>query len=120
MDVLALREVVLGANFAAHGVPATVTRPWPDDTPISTAGIWCTPGLTRPFLESLPGDFDAQRKVRHRVIVLPVAEVPTVPRKTRIVASEVAGGPAVAWRADGIEYEDAQHRRVIVVPETEP
>jgi hypothetical protein len=119
VDVLALRSVVRDANFAAHGVAATVTRPWPDDTPITTTGIWCTPGLSRPFIEAVPGDFDLQRRDRHRVMALMVKDVATLPKRTRIDAPEVDGGPVLAWRVDSTEYADALHRRVIVVPETE-
>lgn len=120
MDVLELRALVCDANFAAHGVPVVVTRPSPDETPLTTVGIWFTPGLTGPFLASVPGGFDLQRKDRHRVMAIKVADVPTVPKKTRVAAAEVSGGPVLTWRVDSTEYEDAHHRRVVLVPETEP
>lgn len=118
--MLDLRALAGGIQFEVLGVDATVTRPAPDDTPIETKAIWCTPGLTRPFLESMPADMDLQRKDRRRVLALLVSEVPTVPRGTRIEVAERHGEAAQVWRSDGIEYADADHRRVVVVPETEP
>ena len=114
--MLERRDLATGIAFSVLGVPATVTRPWPDDTPIATTGIWCTPvGQV-----ALPMDADVRRRDRYRVIALPVSDVPTVPRGTVIEVSERAGEAAQRWRADGIEYAAADHKRVIVVPETEP
>ena len=121
MDILALRGLVVASNFSAFSVPATVTRPFPDDTPIMTTAIWCTPGnSTQVFMDSGPASFDMQRREKHRVVALMVADVQTVPRGTRIDAAESNGGPVQAWRVDGTEYADAFHRRLNVVPETEP
>lgn len=122
MDVLELRALCydVTSDTTAHGVPVVVTRPAPDDIPIETTGIWFTPGLARPFLNGMPEGLDLQRRDRHRVIGLKVADVPTVPRGTRIEAVERFGDATTAWRVDGTEYADANHRRVVVVPETEP
>lgn len=115
-----LQELVEDVNFAVHGVPATVTRPFPDETPIETRGIWLTPGLSRPFTEPYPGGAQLQRREPERVIALQRSEVPTVPRGTRIDAAERIGGAVVAWRVDTVEHVDAGQHRVFVVRETEP
>jgi hypothetical protein len=115
-----LQDLVQGINFAVHGVSATVTRPWPDEAPIVTKGIWLTAGLTRPVTDPYPRDMALQRRERERVIAISLTDVPTIPTGTRIDAPEVAGGAIRAWRVDSLEYEDAIHRRVFVVPETEP
>lgn len=115
------RDLVIASNFDAFGVPATVVRPFPDDTPIETTGIWCTPqSESGGFLGGVPGDFDIQRRDRQRVIALKVDDVATAPSGTRIEMAEHGGGASQVWRVDGLEYADAHHRRVIVVPETEP
>lgn len=115
--MLERRTLAIGIQFDVLGVDATVTRPWPDDTAIETKIVWVTPG---PFLQSMPSEFDLQRKDRRRILALRVSDVPTVPRGTRIEVAERHGDDALVWRADGIEYADADHRRVVVVPETEP
>jgi hypothetical protein len=120
MDLAPLRARVTQLGFAAHGVPATVTRPLPDDTPISTRGIWVTPGLSRPFTDPLPRDFALQRREPERVIALPRSEVPTLPTGTRVDAPEQLGGAVRAWRVDAIDYVDAAQYRAFVVLETEP
>src|SRR5688572_24736493 len=99
MDLGPLRGLATQLAFDAHGVPATVTRPFPDDgTPIVTRGIWVTPGLSRPFTEAFPSDFALQRREPERVMALSRAEVPAVPRGTRIDAPEQLGGVVKAWR----------------------
>ena len=57
MDLGPLRTLALEINLAAHGVSATVTRPAPDDTPVSTTGIWYTQRLdeTRPSARTSSG-----------------------------------------------------------------
>lgn len=99
----------------AFGVPAIVTRPAPDDTPIATEGIWVAPLPT-----DLPFGTATQRESPKRVLALPRAAVPTIPRKTHIVAAEILGGTEVRWRVDGFEGQEVDHIRCIVVPDPEP
>jgi len=120
MDLGPLRGLATELAFDAHGVPATVTRPFPDVTPIVTRGIWMTPGLSRPFTEAFPRDFALQRREPERVMALQRSAVPTVPKGTRIDASELPGGEVKSWRVDAVDYTDAAQCRVFVVPETEP
>jgi hypothetical protein len=115
-----LQALVRDINFGVLGVAVTVTRPWPDDVPIATKGIWLTPGLAHPALDPLPGDQAIRRRERLRVIAIPVSDVPTLPTGSRIDAPDVEGATPAAWRVDALDYADGWHRRVIVVAETEP
>lgn len=111
MDHGALRALVLDANLFAHGVPATFTRPAPDNTPIVAEGIWVTP-----VTEAIPGNVEFSRREPIRIMAVPRALVPTVPRGTTIVAPEVAGGVNKTWRVDATERVDVDRVRVVVVP----
>ena len=115
MDLGALRALVSDVNFSAHGVPATVTRPFPDDTPIETIGIWLTP-----ITEDVPLGVDFQKREARHVFALQRSTVPTVPRGTIILAPEWSHGTALRWRVDGHVQREADHTRVTVVPEPEP
>jgi hypothetical protein len=71
----------------AFGVPATVTRPAPDNDPIETVGIWLLPhNMDEPIASGF------QRREPVRVFALSKDAVPTLPRNTRIEAPERAGG----------------------------
>ncbi len=105
-------RVALDPILAAFGVPATVTRPAPDDTPIETTGIWITP-LT---LE-VPTGGEFQAAERQYVMALPRADVPTVPRGTIVDAPETLGQADARWRADGVERAEYDHHRVRLVPD---
>lgn len=112
MDLGPVRALVLDLNFGVHGVLATVTRPAPDNVPIETLGIWL-----QPVAENFPGGMDFQRREPQRVMALRTDEVPTVPRGTIITAPEKRGDAVQAWRVDGIDRYDADHVRVVVIPE---
>ena len=113
MDLGPLRALTLDLNVSAHGLPVTVTRPAPDDAPISTSGIWVSP-TTEDFTSGL----DVQRRAPRRVLVLTKAAVPTVPKGTLILAPETAGGRTRAWRVDGVDRVEADHHRVVIVLDT--
>jgi hypothetical protein len=98
VDLGPLRTLALELNLAAHGVAATVTRPFPDNTPIETTGIW-----QRPLDETQPIGTDFTRREPRRVLVLPRSVLSTLPRGTTIGAPELAGGPVLAWRVDGLD-----------------
>jgi hypothetical protein len=95
----------------AFGVPATVTRPAPEDTPIETTGVWVSPTLME-----MPVGMDLQRAERRRIFSLRRDAVPTVPRGTLIEAPERESDAVLRWRVNGIEMADADHVRVIVIP----
>jgi hypothetical protein len=118
MDFGALRARVLGTNLSVHGVPATVTRPAPDDEPIETRGIWISPGT-----ESVPVGSGFSRKEQQLVLALPrtaFADVSKLPRGTRIVAvgPDTSAGERT-WQIDGFDGLERDHVRAIVIDVTE-
>lgn len=115
MDLGSLRTVVRDVSFDTLGVDATVTRPLPDDAPITTRVIWTTPTP-----EDAPLGNDFQRRESRRGLALRRDVVPTVPLKTVIVAAEPEGGTPKRWRVDGFERIDTATIRVLVVPDPEP
>lgn len=98
------REGALERNLEFNGFPITVTRPVPNDTPITTRGLWL-----RPLTEGQPYGTDFRNVQPRRTLVLPKAQVgslpgvPSVPRGTIIAAPEKMGGANVNWRIDGVE-----------------
>lgn len=94
----------------AFGLPATVTRPAPDDDPIETTVVWLPP---------IPTDlgFDLQRQEPKRILCISRAHVPTLPRQTVIEAAEVLDGEVKAWRVDGIERYEFDAIRAFVIPD---
>ena len=115
MDLGPLRALVRDLNFAAHGFPITVTRPYPDDEAIETRGIWVLP-----LTVDGPSQQEFTRRDPNRVIALRKDEVETVPRGTIIDAPEYSGGTARRWRVEGPERIEADHVRVLVVADPEP
>jgi hypothetical protein len=113
MNLGPLRALACELVQSAHGVPATVTRPWPDDTPVETTGVWRIASLEEPQ----PYGMDLQRREPRRIFALPRRTFESVPRGTLIVAPETSDGTAQTWRVDGIERIDPDFLRVIVVPQ---
>jgi len=111
MDVGSLRSLVLSRNQAWHGVTATVTRPAPDDTPVSTTGIWSP---FSPQQDDQPVGTDFRRREPRRVMALPRADLTNVPRGTSVVAPESPGGTDKTWVVDGLERVEADTWRVIL------
>ncbi len=106
-------RVPIAAVMASFGVPATVTRPFPDDIPVVTTAAWVPP----PLAETRPYGTDLQRLDPRKVLSLSRdANLPTLPRQTVIVAPEQAEGPVKTWRVDEIDRaSDVDEWRVIVV-----
>lgn len=96
MDLGPLRTLALSVNLNAHGVDATVTRPSPDDTPITTRAIW-----SGPLEDVQPYGSDFRQRAPRKVLVLPRADVPTIPTGTIIAAAEAPGGEVKTWRFEG-------------------
>ena len=48
-------------------------------------------------------------------LVIPLADVPSIPRGTLIEVAEVAGGDVLPWLVDSTERADVDHHRVLVV-----
>jgi hypothetical protein len=94
----------------AFGVPATVTRPAPDNDPIETVGIWLLPhNMDEPIASGF------QRREPVRVFALSKDAVPTLPRNTRIEAPERAGGDIRVWVVDSADFDDPDHTRALLV-----
>src|SRR3990167_3916030 len=110
MSVAALRALVRDVNFATHGVAATVTRPAPDDAPITTTVIWLVP-----VADQAPGGAEMGRMDHRRVLAVRRDEVPTVPRGTRISAAELPDGTVLDWIVDGTDRVEPGHVIVLVV-----
>lgn len=106
-----LRDLVLATNLALQGVPATITRPAPDDAPIDTRILW----LDSLFVEA-PVGAEFTRQTARRVMVLSRTAVETVPLKTAVQAPERPGLSPVGWVVDGYAGLHADHHRVYVVP----
>ena len=109
MTALDLR-VPFTACQEAFGLPGTVTRPAPDDTPIETTVVWMP---TRS--EDIPGDAQFTRRDPIRVLAIGLADVPTVPRGSTIRAAEVLDGTERTWKVDSTDRVEHDHVRVIVV-----
>lgn len=110
MELGSLRRLALDLNFSAHGVPATITRPAPDDVPIETRVIWMTTAA-----QDQASGADYTRRDPHRVMVLRRDDVPTAPRGTRILAPEKADDAPETWVIDAHETTQADQHRVIVM-----
>jgi len=86
------------AAMEAFGVPATVTRPAPDNTPVETTGVWVSS-----LEEARPVGTDFQRRDPRRVMALPRDVLSTLPRGTMVVAAEELGGVVKTWKVDGLD-----------------
>jgi hypothetical protein len=113
MDLGALRGRVLAANLAAHGVPATVTRPAPDNAPVSVTGIWLVPVND----EEMPVGRAMVRREPRRIFAIPRSALASCPVHTLIDITELrSGATSQKWRVDGYERADADHWRLLLIP----
>lgn len=113
MDVRALRALVFQVNTSAHGTPVTITVPYGDPVELD-AVIWLTPQT-----EDVPGDGVFRRKEAQQVIVVPRADVPSLPRGTVVVGAPYAGDTTQRWLVDGIERVEADRVYAVLVPAPE-
>jgi hypothetical protein len=101
----------LDAPLSAFGEAATVTRPAPNDTAISTSVIWHGPAD-----EPQPYGHDLARRDPRRVMTIPRSDVAEAPKGTLIDAAELDGGPVKRWMVDGYAHTvDPEFHRVFVV-----
>lgn len=117
MDFGPLRDLVRDLNFTAHGVAATITIQ-PQDGPeqtIETTVIW-----TAPLTEDMLGMDGMQSRQPRRVMAVRKDEVPSLPRGSIVTAPPRAGEADARWKVDGIDRVEADHIRVVVVPDAEP
>lgn len=107
-DLVAVRSVVLEANLAAHGLTATsVTTPENDYEDVRF--LWLTFEN-----ESMPSGGGFSKREPIRVMVFRRADVPEIPKGTRIEAPERYGEGDSTWVVDGRERSESDHHRVVV------
>lgn len=113
MPVGALRALVRSTNQAAHGVPVTITRPAPENVPVTTTGVWLPP-----LTEDYPTGSDFQRRDPRKVLAIPrTATLTHIPRGSIVLAPELSTDSATAWRVDGLaDHVQADEIRVVLMP----
>lgn len=99
----------LSLALDAFGVDALVAPP--SGPSVETTAFWL-PSET----EEVPSGGDLRRAEQKRVVVLPRADVPEVPRGTVITMAEADGGAPVDWKVDSADKHDYDHHRVVVLP----
>ena len=118
MSFGSLRSLVLGINQAVLGVTAaSVTRPAPDNTPITVGAdghplkvIWAV----EPVSDGQPYGSDLHRVEPRKVLAVSRADVPTLPRGTTITAPGIDGEANKTWVVDGLERTLADQWRAFV------
>jgi hypothetical protein len=105
----------IGAALRVFGLPATVTLP--GEEPVATTAIWLPPMLVDTAGVLIP------TTAPQAVLVLPRADVPVVPRGTRIDLAKYEGGPVRSWIVESIvsgqepeEPHPDDDVRVVVIP----
>lgn len=112
MSLGPLRALAQAVSVGVLGVPATVTRPFPDETPVTTTAVWLPP----PPEEAQPVGTDFRRREPRRLLALPRdAALPSMPRGTVISAPEDPDGAAQLWRVDELALTQYDQWRVLVV-----
>lgn len=99
--------------FGSIGVPITVIRPSPDDTPVTTSGIW----MALPLDEARPLGTDFQHTAPRKVMAIRLdASLPTIPRGSLVSAPELQGATVKSWRVDRTDrpYEVDEFRVLLV------
>jgi len=107
-------DLALGAMFGAAAVDAVVTRPAPDDTPIQASVLWVTPTT-----DDAPAGADFHRRESNEIAAIRKSDVPTMPRRTRIVAERTLGAGVRTWSVERVVVDEPDLWRVLVVPADE-
>jgi hypothetical protein len=107
-ELVAIRALVLDLNFSAHGLPATVIRPAPDDERIDTRVIW----IVDTPIQMPSGGF--QRVAAVRIAAIRRDAVPTMPVGTIIEAAVLDGADVQRWIVTDIDQQDVDHHRAMV------
>ena len=97
----------------APDAPAVVTVPGSD--PVEVPGVFWLPEAT----VEVPAGGGMQRAEVQRVLVLPLATLPQVPRGTLVEMPAADGLDAATWRVDSAERHGFDHYRAMVLPEPE-
>ncbi|MDP1570344.1 MAG: hypothetical protein Q8L86_10095 [Vicinamibacterales bacterium] len=105
------RTAAVGANFGVYGVPATVTRPAPDNAPVTCTVI----NRVEQLQERRPFGGDFQKREGRRVMSFRKSEIATqLPRGTTVVAPERKGGADKTWVIDSVDRVDAYCWHMVV------
>jgi hypothetical protein len=112
MDLGGLRDLVQDLNFEVLGIALTVAPP--NEPPLETRGIWIAP-----VTGAYPPGMELHRREAPRVLALPRALLPTVPRGTVITVPATPPALDAIWHVDGVDRAEVDHHRVIVVPYVE-
>ena len=107
--MLDLRPTFASA-LTAFGVGASITVPGGD--PVTTTVVWSAVETVAVRVG------EHERAEARRMVSIPLADVPSVPRGTLISAPEVNGETARSWKVDAIERIDVDHIRALVVEVT--
>jgi hypothetical protein len=99
----------IAAALRAFGLPAVVTPPGGD--PVETVAVWLPPRTPE-----YPTGAEYRRAEPLRVLALPLAGLPQVPRGTVVTVAEYQGGTASDWKTDETDRLDFDHYRAVVVP----
>lgn len=116
MDFGSLRMLAHQAAFSTMGVAATITRPEPDDTPITTTVIW----LSSVTEDAFGGGMDLQRREAKRSFAVMRSAVPSMPRGSKLSAPDLPGGTVRRWRVDGVERAEPDQMRYRAVLDPDP
>src|SRR5687767_5430682 len=106
-------RVPMDPIFTAFGVPATVTRPAPDEMPIVTTGVWM-----HPLTETQSFGSDIRRFDPRWVFAVRTSAVPDARKGTLVETSGPNGGAIRMWQVDGYDSTEGDHLRLILKPTT--
>lgn len=102
----------MASALSAFGLPVILTRPTPDNTPVTTTGIWLPPLQE----ERMFGTDFQRRDPRAVMAVARTASLTNAPRGTLVTAPELDGGPPLTWRVDGYDTPvEVDHMRLILI-----
>lgn len=99
----------IDAALGAFALDAVVTPP--GEEAVETRAFWLPPTTA-----AVPGGSEFRRAEPRRVLVLPLAGLPAVPRNTIVTVPEFAGGEPAEWKVDSAERLDFDHYRAVVLP----
>lgn len=108
-----LRTLVREIVDNVYGVPISITRTTPDEGPIETVGTW-VPALAS---GQVYGTEMNGREAGRVMVIGRNADLPDIPRNSRISAPEELGGTARTWKVEGYDSLPSVDRfRVVLFP----
>lgn len=96
----------MGSITAAFGLAITVTRPFPNESPVPAVGVWVPPLSP----DDQPIATDVFRRDARRILAVErTAGLNFIGKGSIVLAPEEEGGPVVSWtvdRYDGVVQSD--------------